>query len=1048
MRNGPGLLAGVVGFSLRHPGLVLALTGLLVAYGLYTLGRAKYDVFPEFAPPQVVIQTEAVGLSPEQVELLVTQPIENAIHGVPGIEALRSNSIQGLSIVTVVFDPATDIYRDRQVLAERLAAVSTRMPQGVAAPAMSPLTSSTSMVLAVGLSSERRSLMDVRTAADWVVKPRLLAVSGVAKVSVFGGEVQQFQVQIDPARLIQYGLTFDDVVGAARRVTGIRGAGFIDTANQRIVLRTEGQSRTSAAIARSSLVQTGGANGALSITLGDVARIAEAPEPPVGAASVMGKPAVQLVVSEQYGANTLEVTERVERALTELRPTLEAQGIVPHADLFRAANFIETATHNVAVALAIGAALVVAVLLLFLFNLRTAAISLAAIPLSLLAAVAVMEHFDLSLNTMTLGGLAIAIGLLVDDAVIAVENIYRRLRENRHATQPRPVLRVILTATLEVRSAVVYATLIIALVFVPVLTMPGVAGRLFGPLGLAYILATLASLVVALTATPALSLMLLGRYHLPEHEPPVVHWLKQRYRALLISVERHGRAVIAAVAVVTLGGIAALPFFGGSFLPELKEGHFVLHMVMVPGTSLAESLRVGGRATEALLKLPFVRSVAQRAGRAEGADDTVGTHYSELNVDLKRDDAAGESAPERIRRALDDFPGVVFAVKTFLTERVEEILSGYTASVVVNVYGTDLDMLDHEAQEVAQVLRQVPGAADVQVQSPPGAPQLVVRLRPEALARWGLEAVQVLDAVRTAYQGEVVGQVYEGNRVFSVAVILDPRLRHRVQDIGALALRSPAGAYVRLRELADIRQEAGRYVVLHDGARRLQTITCNVTGRDVKSFVAEARQRVHAGVSLPAGSYVEFGGAAEAQARSSRDLLVHSAIVGIVIVLLLSLVMGNGRNVFLVLVNLPFALVGGVAALALTGGEVSIGSLVGFVTLFGITLRNSIMMLSHYEHLVTVEGVPWGPEAALRGAQERLAPILMTALVTALGLLPLALGREAPGREIEGPMAVVILGGLVTSTALNLLVLPTLARRFGQFEGGKTKTRSNATRQP
>ena len=1047
MRNRPGLLAAIVNFSLRHPGLVLALTGLLVAYGLYTLGHAKYDVFPEFAPPQVVIQTEAVGLSPEQVELLVTQPIENAIHGVPGIEALRSNSIQGLSIVTVVFDPATDIYRDRQVLAERLAAVSTQMPQGVAAPAMSPLTSSTSMVLAVGLTSERRSLMDVRTAADWLVKPRLLAVPGVAKVSVFGGEVQQFQVQINPARLIQYGLTFDDVVAAARRVTGIRGAGFIDTANQRIVLRTEGQSRTSAAIARSPLVQTGGANGALSVTLGDVARIAEAPEPPVGAASVMGQPAVQLVVAEQYGANTLEVTERVERALAELRPALEAQGIQLHADLFRAANFIEIATHNVAVALAIGAALVVAVLLLFLFNLRTAAISLAAIPLSLLAAVAVMEHFDLSLNTMTLGGLAIAIGLLVDDAVIAVENIYRRLRENRHAAQPRPLLRVILAATLEVRSAVVYATLIIALVFVPVLTMPGVAGRLFGPLGLAYILATLASLVVALTVTPALSLVLLGRYHLPEREPPVVHWLKQRYRALLISVERHGRAVIAAVAVVTLGGAAALPFFGGSFLPELKEGHFVLHMVMVPGTSLAESLRVGGRATEALLKLPFVRSVAQRVGRAEGADDTLGTHYSELNVDLKQDDAAGESAPERIRRALDDFPGVVFAVKTFLTERVEEILSGYTASVVVNVYGNDLDALDHEAQEVAQVLRQVPGAADVQVQSPPGAPQLVVRLRPEALARWGLEAVQVLDAVRTAYQGDVVGQVYEGNRVFSVAVILDPRLRHRVPDLGALPLRSPAGAYVRLRELADIRQEAGRYVVLHDGARRLQTITCNVTGRDVKSFVAEARQRVRASVSLPPGSYVEFGGAAEAQARSSHDLLVHSAIVGIVIVLLLSLVMGNGRNVFLVLVNLPFALVGGVAALALTGGEVSIGSLVGFVTLFGITLRNSIMMLSHYEHLVTVEGVPWGPEAALRGAQERLAPILMTALVTALGLLPLALGSEAPGREIEGPMAVVILGGLVTSTALNLLVLPTLARRFGRFQGDKTKTRPNVVRQ-
>lgn len=1033
MRNRRGLLAGIVGFSLRHSGVVLALTGLLVAYGLYALARAKYDVFPEFAPPQVVIQTEAVGLSPEQVELLVTQPIENAIHGVPGIEALRSNSIQGLSIITVVFEPASDIYRDRQVLAERLATVAARLPQGVAAPALSPLTSSTSTVLVIGLTSERRSLMDVRTAADWVVKPRLLAVPGVAKVSVFGGDVRQFQVQIDPARLIQYGLTLEDVVAAARRVTGIRGAGFVDTANQRIVLRTEGQSRTSAEIAGSPLVQSGGPGGALSITLGDVAKIVEAPEPPVGAASVMGQPAVQLTVSEQYGANTLEVTERVERAMAELRPGLEAQGIRLHADLFRAANFIETATHNVAVALAIGAALVVVVLLLFLFNLRTAAISLIAIPLSLLAAIAVMEYFGLSLNTMTLGGLAIAIGLLVDDAVIAVENIYRRLRENRHVARPRPVLRVILDATLEVRSAVVYATLIIALVFLPVLTLPGVAGRLFGPLGLAYILATLASLVVALTVTPALSLLLLGRYHLPEREPPVVHWLKERYRGGLLRVERHGRKAIAGVVLLTLAGVAALPFFGGSFLPELKEGHFIIHMVMVPGTSLQESLRAGGRATEALLKLPFVRAVGQRVGRAEGADDTLGTHYSEFDVDLKSQDDEAESAQEKVRHALGEFPGVVFAAKTFLSERVEEVLSGYTASVVVNIYGNDLDALDAKAQKIAQALGQVRGATDVQVQSPPGTPQFVVRLRPEALARWGLEAVQVLDAVRTAYQGDVVGQVYDGNQVFNVAVILEPRLRHRMADIGALALRSPAGTYVRLRELADIRQTAGRYVVLHEGARRLQTITSNVKGRDVQSFVAEARQRVHETVALPPGSYAEFGGAAEAQTLSARDLLVHSAVVGIFIVLLLSLVVGNGRNLLLVLINLPFALVGGVLAVWLTGGEISIGSLVGFVTLFGITLRNSIMMLSHYEHLVAVEGVAWGLEAALRGAQERLAPILMTALVTALGLLPLALGSEAPGREIEGPMAVVILGGLATSTALNLLVLPMLALRFGRF---------------
>lgn len=1023
-----GVLAAVIRTSLRFRGVMVSLACIAAGYGLYAFSNAKYDVFPEFAPPQVTVQTEAMGLSPEQVEVLVTQPIENSINGVAGIQHLRSNSIQGLSVITVTFGLDSNIYRDRQALTERLATVASRLPHGVQAPAMSPLTSSTSTVMVIGLTSGSRSLMELRTIADWTLRPRLLAVPGVANASVFGGEAKQIQIQVQPERLVKYNLGINDVMAAATQATGIRGAGFIDTPNQRIILQSEGQFPVSEALAKTVILHQNGFN----VTLGDVARIVDAPEPQVGFAAVMGKSAVQIVISGQYRRNTLEVTGSIERALEELKPALASQGVVL-SDIFRPATFIEVATRNMTFSLLVGGALVVVILALFLFDWRTAAISLTAIPLSLLAAITVMESLGISLNTMTLGGLAIAVGLLVDDAVITVENIHRRLRENRHLDTPRPSLRVVGDAAFEVRSAVVYATLAIAVVFLPVLTLSGVAGRLFGPLGVAYILATLASLLVALTVTPVLCLLLLGEHLLPESEPPLVHWLKKRYSVLLVTVERNYKMAIAAAALLSVAGLAALPFFGSEFLPELKEGHFIIHMSAVPGTSLQESYRLGNHIVTELLKLPVVRLVAQRVGRAELADDTWGTHYSEMDVDLKSgEDKAVQTAQGDLRNALSQFPGINLGIKTFLTERIEETLSGYTASVVVNLYGNDLDVLDSKSIEIAQALGKARGARDVQIQAPAGTPQLSIRLRPEALTRWGFDSVQVLDTIRTAYQGEVVGQVYEGNSVFNVAVILDARQRKNIASIEDLPLRNPTGTYVPLKELADIREESGRYVILHNGARRVQTITCNVSGRDVASFVADARKRVSA-VALPAGNYVEFGGAAEAQAKSQRDILVHSTVAAIGIALLLSLVLRSGRNLLLVFVNLPFALVGGVLAALFSGGVLSIGSLVGFVTLFGITLRNSIMMLSHFEHLVVVEGMKWGTETMLRGAQERLAPILMTALVTALGLLPLALGSNAPGREIEGPMAIVIFGGLFTSTALNLLVLPGLALRYGKF---------------
>ena len=1027
-----GPQASIIRFSIRFRGIVIALACILVAVGVYALGDAKLDVFPEFAPPQVSIQTEAVGLTPEQVEILVTRPIENAVNGAPGVAKLRSSSIQGLSVVTVIFASSSDIYRDRQVVAERLAATTHELPQGIEPPIITPLTSSTSRMLVIGLTSQMRSLRELRDVADWVVRLRLLAVPGVASVTVFGADKRSIQIQVHPDELIRFGLALEDVVSAARRATGVRGAGFVDTPNQRIVFRTEGQSLTPDDIGRTVLLS----HGAASVTLNNVADVIEAPEPPIGGASIQGKPGVILNVAEQYAADTVEVTKRVETALEELRPGLLADGITLESDLFRPANFITIATTNVRDSLILGGVLVIVVLFLFLFDLPTAAISCTAIPLSLLAATLVLERLGITLNTMTLGGLAIAIGVVVDDAVIDVENIVRRLRENARLAAPRPFARVVLDATFEVRSAVVYATFAVILVVFPIVTLSGLTGRLFAPLGVAYSLAVLASLIVALTVTPALAMALLpGR--VPPRDPPMVRWARATYEALLWRLTGRPRMLMATAAVFTVAGCTALPFFAGEFIPELKEGHFVVHMSAVPGTSLEQSLRVGSQVADTLLKLPAVRSVAQRAGRAEqSSEDTWGPHYSELEVDLKPevsgDDA--EDAQAGIRRAFGDLVGVNSSVMTFLGERIEETLSGYTAAVVINVFGNDLNVLDQQAQEIARVVGALEGATNVEVQSPPGLPQLTISLRKSDLERWGFDAVTVLDLIRIAYQGDTVGQTFKGNQAFHVITILDQTSRNNITKIGELPLRSPSGTYVALKQIADIYEVAGRYQILHEGARRVQTVTMNVTGTDVPSFVKAAKAAIAEKLQLPSGTYIQFAGTAEAQARSQRDLVFNSLIAGVGIILLLSIVTRNWRNLLLILANLPFALVGGVLAVFLTGGLLSLGGMVGFVTLFGITLRNSILMIAHYEHLVEAEGMQWELKTAIKGASNRLIPILMTSIVTGLGILPLALGRDDPGREIQGPMAIVILGGLLTSMALNLLVLPTLALRYGRFE--------------
>lgn len=1031
------MLSFLVQVSLRHRGVLVALACVLCGYGAFVASRAPLDVFPDFVPPQVTIQTEAPGLTPEQVETRVTTPIELAVNGLGNLESLRSESIEGLSIITAVFREGGDVLRARQMMGERLAELSGRLPAGVHAPRLTPLTSSTMDLLKVGLVSESLTPTELRAVADWTLRPLLLAVPGVAKCSTFGGEVRQWQVQVRPEALAAHQLTLADVVAAARTAASVHGAGFIETQNQRILIQADGPALTTEQLGRVVVRQT----NAVPLRLRDVARIVEGAEPKHGDALVQGRPGVLLTLSSQYGANTLEVTRDLEKALGEVQPELRSRGIQVFPRLHRPATFIESALANIRTSLAVGGALVAVVLFLCLGNLRVAAISVTAIPLSLLSAVILLDKFGVTLNTITLGGLAIAIGEVVDDAIIDAENILRRLRENQASPQPRPAMAVVLEASLEVRTAVVYATFIVGLVFLPVLGLTGLQGKFFGPLAVSYLSAILASLGVALTLTPALALLLFGRRAPAIHEPRVQRGLKAVYGRVLSWLMPHPYRVLAGMGLLFVAAVWQLPRPGGEILPRFREGHFVLQASATPGTSLPEMRRIGGQISRALLELPGIATVEQQIGRAELGEDPWGPHRSEFHVELQPMSPDAEEAMEgKIRDVLTGFPGLQTEVLTFLGDRIGETLTGETAPVVLSLFGPDLDILDAKAREVATVLQAIPGAADVRVKSPPGSPRIAVRLRPDRLTALGFWPGDVLASLETAYQGTTVGQAYEGSRVTDVTVVLDEVQRRDPERLGELLLRGLDGTAVPLRELAELQSETGRSSILHDGARRRQAITCNPQGRNLADWVAEARSRLAERIRLPPGTYWTLTGAVEASRQARHELLLHSGIALVGIVLLLVLVLRSAQNVLLVMLNLPLALAGGVLALRLeawgAGPEASglgMGAMVGFVTLFGITLRNSIMLIAHYEHLVTREGAAWDLTTAARGASERLMPILLTAAVTGLGLLPLALGSGEPGREIEGPMAQVILGGLVTSTILSLLVLPPLAGRLARF---------------
>jgi CzcA family heavy metal efflux pump len=1016
------MLAAIVRASLAHPRIVTALACLIAGLGLAALASARFDVFPDFAPPHVLVQTEAPGLDATQVEALVTRPLEELLAGTENVKTVRSTSSQGLSAMQVVFDRSGDPYRQRQVVTERLAEFAGLLPEGVSSPLLSPLSSSMEYLVHFGYTSDRLSPVELRDVVQWMVKPQILAVPGVAQAQIFGGEVRERQIVVDPVKLAAAGFTLDDVISTAKRAATLIGGGYLETPTQRIVIRAQAPASTLDALSGAVL----GTQAGYPVRLGEVATVREGSEPRFGDALIGSKPGILIETSTQFGANTLEVTRALEARLDAIAPALAKEGVDYHPALLRPASFIESAIEKLRNSLAIGAVLVVALLLIMLRDWRGALISFSAIPLALLTTVWILDAFGLSLNTMTLGGLVVALGVVVDDAVIDVENILRR----RRLSGPQAdIVQLFTGASLEVRRPVFYATAAVAVAFLPILMMSGLQGAFFRPLSIAFLLAVGLSLLVAMSATPAMSVLLMAR-HEPKPEAQFLASCKRRQLRIIEWLHARPRALIAILAVTGVAGVVCLPLLGARLLPDFRENYLIAHASLRPGISLTETSRVGEQISKGLMAIPGVKSVAEQIGRAENGQDPDAPNKSEFEVQI--DPRTGHSANEieaHIRDVFDDYPNQLVEIYSVLAERIGETLSGESAPFTISVMGSDLDVDDRVGAQIVDVLQRLPGSGNVRLSVPPREAEIHLELLPEKLAIYGLQAADVLQTVNAAYHGTVAAQLNQADRSVPVAVRI-MGVRADPQGVGALLLRGRAGELVPLSAVAKIDVDLARSLIDHQDGLRRQIVVAAPRGADQAGFAAEARRAIAAKVLLPAGVYLRYGGAAEAQAAAARELLLHSAAAFVLIVLLLALAFGSSRHVLIVLVALPSTLIGGVAAVALTGATLTLGAMVGFVALFGMAARNTILLISHYDHLVGAEGVPWSIRTSMRGAEERLTPVLLTALLTALALLPVALQLHEPGHEIEGPMAVVILGGLVSSTLVSLLLIPPLAARW------------------
>ncbi len=1032
------MMRWIVGSSLKLRFLVVAGAAALMFFGIGQLRAMPVDVFPEFAPPRVEIQTPCLGLSAQEVESLISVPMEQALNGVPGLQLMRSKSLPDLSSIELLFDPNTDIIRDRQLVQERIATVLPTLPTWAAPPVIMPPVSSTGRFMKIGLSSKDINLMDMSMISYWTIRARLLQVPGVANVAMWGERIKIPQVRVDPERMQKQNVSLDEVmettadaldVGILYFSTGavIGTGGAIETPNQRIGIRHVQPITSAAELGQVPISDKKKADGT-PLRLNDVAEVVEDTWPLIGDAVINDGPGLLLIVEKYPWANTLEVTRGVEDAIDALRPGLPGLAIDP--SIFRPADFIQMAIDNLSKALLIGCILVVVVLGAFLFEWRTALISMIAIPLSLMVGAMVLYARGATINTMVLAGFVIAVGVVVDDAIIDVENIVRRLRQYREQGSSLSTASIILDASLEVREAIVHATLIDVVTLLPVFFIGGVSGAFFQPLALSYGLAVLASMVVALTVTPALCLMLLSRARIEHRTSPLVRWMLPAYERVLERIITHPRPVFITTAIVIVIGLAVVPLLGESLFPEFKERDFLMHWITKPGTSVLEERRIVTKASRELRAIPGVRNFGSHIGQALLADETVGVNFGENWISI--DPAADyEETLAAIEGVVYSYPGLFHNIETYLNERIDEVLSGSSYAFVVRIFGPELDGIHQKADEVEKVLSGIDGITDLQVELQSEVPQLQVKVDLAAAQKVGLKPGDVRRASGTLLAGEEVGDLFRNGKAYDVNVWSTAATRHNVSSVMDLPIDTPAGGHVRMGDVAEVKIAPASSVIYRENASRRIDVGANVSGRDIGSVARDVEAKLKQ-IDFPLGYHAEvLGEYAERQSAQNRLLaFTIAAAIGVLLILLASF--GSWRLAVLGFLTLPSALVGGLIAAYFTGGIISLGSLVGFLTVFGIAARNKIMLINHYQHLERHEGEAFGPKLALRGAGERLSPIMMTALATGLALVPLAWAGDLPGHEIEHPMAIVILGGLVTSTLLNLFVVPSLYLSFGK----------------
>lgn len=1019
------MLNKIIKASLNNRLAVLIISALILCAGTLAMLRMEVDIFPDLNAPTVVVMTEAQGLAPEEVEKVVTYPIETAVNGATGVRRVRSTSTTGFSVVWVEFDWDTDIYLARQIVGERLDAAADDLPAGVAKPVMGPQSSILGEMMIIGLTADSTSLLELRRIAETNLRPRLLAMGGVSQVSVIGGDAPEYQIMLNPELMRLRDVSLDEVLAATEGFNSNAGGGVVYQYGNEYIVKAEINSADPAEL--SQAVVRANSDGEI-ITLADVARVAVAGrEPRLGLASVKAEPAVIITVTKQPGEGTIGLTERIDKELAQIAPTLPSD-IEISTDIFRQSNFIDSSISNLQESLLEGAFFVIIVLFFFLMNIRTTVISIIALPLSVIVAVLILNAMGYTINTMSLGGIAIAIGCLVDDAIVDVENVYKRLRQN-YALPPaerRKVREVVFDASAEVRMPIFNSTLIIAAAFVPLFFLTGMEGRMLKPLGVSFLIALCASTIVALTLTPVLCAFLLGTkksMERSEREPRVTVALKRMYSRSLEGALKHKSALLWTTGILFAGALALFFTLGRSFLPSFNEGSFTINVSTLPGISLEESDKIGREAERIILETPEVRTVARKTGRAELDEHSLGVNVSEIEAPYTLDKRSRSEVSRDLRARLAEIPGAVIEIGQPISHRIDAMLSGAQSQVAVKLFGPDLNTLFANGKKIKEIIGGVEGMVDVNIEQQIERPQLRIRPRRDMLARYGVRMGDFGKAIRTALGGSVVAEVYDRGFAYDVAVILDPAFRSSIDDIGQLTIDTNAGK-VPLAVLADISSATGPNTINRENVERRLLISANVDGRDLRGAVNEIKERVEQEVSLPEGYYVVYGGQFESEAAASRTLLWTSLGALLVIFMLLYGEFHDFRQAAVILVNMPLALIGGVVMLWITGGELNIPAIIGFISLMGISTRNGMLLMSRYNHMAEA-----GASLARRlseGSADRLLPIIMTALTSALALIPLAVNGDAPGNEIQAPMAIVILGGLVSSTALNIYVVPAL----------------------